>query len=71
MKRGFINRRACDRSEGMEPKFSERIMAEKTKWTAPKVACEEAALAAIGGEPLAGSGFEKETPDPDFSEKSE
>jgi hypothetical protein len=26
------------------------------------------AVAAIGGEPLAGSGFENETPDPEFSE---
>ena len=26
------------------------------------------AMADIGGEPLAGSGFENETPDPEFSE---
>lgn len=30
----------------------------------------DAALNSLGGEPLIGSGFELETPDPDFDERS-
>ena len=52
----------------MEPNFTERLKAQMTRRPAVKVRPEEMVLAAIGGEKLAGSGFEEETPDPEFSE---
>jgi hypothetical protein len=41
----------------------------RPKKTAPEKSRADALLAAIGGEPLEGSGFENEEPEPGFSKE--
>lgn len=54
--------------EYMERNFSAQIpTARKAHRRSAKVITENAVLRAFGGEPLAGSGFEDETPDAEFS----
>lgn len=55
--------------EAMERKFTTQILsARKSQRSAAEEAGQKAVLKAFAGEPLAGSGFEDEQPDPDFSE---
>lgn len=44
------------------------LSTRKTQRNSAAITADEAALKAFGGEPLAGSGFENETPDADFSD---
>jgi hypothetical protein len=54
--------------EDMERNFTSQIQsAREARRTAAQANAEEAALKALGGEPLAGSGFENEEPDAEFS----
>jgi hypothetical protein len=52
----------------MEWKFMEQTLsARKVRAQSAEVTPDKAVLQAFGGDPLAGSGFETEEPDPGFS----